>query len=269
VDASEHGALVRPFLVILGAVPQNLFVGRVAVGYDASSPAMDDPSLVEKTSEFLATTARGGRALEFGIGTGRVALPLSRRGIEVAGIDISQDMIDQLHRKPGADAITTIVGDFATTVVPGEFALVYIVYNSISNLLEQSEWVATFHNAARHLTPGGRFVLELWVPDLRRFPPGSAAVPFDISPHHVGFDTLDVATQRGVSHHYHFVDGRVDRFESPFRYAWPAELDLMAEIAGLALCERWANWDRSRFTSDSPMHVSVWEKGIDSAAAPN
>jgi SAM-dependent methyltransferase len=241
-------------------VPQNLFVGPIAEGYDASSRAMNDPALVEKTSEFLATEARGGRTLEFGIGTGRVALPLSRRGIEVAGIDISQDMIKQLHRKPGADAIQAIVGDFSTTAVPGEFALVYVVYNSISNLLEQSEWVATFHNAARHLTPGGRFVMELWVPDLRRFPPGSVAVPFDVSPNHIGFDPLDVATQRGVSHHYSFVDGRVERFESPFRYAWPAELDLMAEIAGMALRERWANWDRAPFTSDSSMHVSVWER---------
>jgi SAM-dependent methyltransferase len=198
--------------------------------------------------------------LEFGIGTGRVALPLSERGIDVYGIDISADMLDQLRAKPGASSITTTVGDFATTVVPGEFALVYVVYNSISNLLEQSEWVETFRNAARHLAPGGHFLMELWVPDLRRFPPGAAALPFDVSPNHLGFDTLDIATQCGVSHHYFFVDGQVGQFESPFRYAWPAELDLMAEIAGMQLLERWADWDRSPFTADSRKHISVWQR---------
>jgi SAM-dependent methyltransferase len=177
----------------------------------------------------------------------------------VFGIDISADMLAQLRRKPGADAIATTMGDFATTVVPGEFSLVYIVYNSLSNLLEQREQVEAFRNAARHLQPAGRLVVELWVPDLRRFPPGAVAVPFDVNPSHVGFDTLDIATQRGVSHHY-FTSGQVGRFDSPFRYAWPSELDLMAEIAGMRLYERWADWDRSPFTSDSPKHISVWER---------
>ena len=176
------------------------------------------------------------------------------------GIDISADMIEQLRRKPGAEAIGTTVGDFAETVVPGVFSTVYVVYNSICNLLEQSEWVQTFRNAARHLGPGGTFVVELWIPDLRRFPPGARAIPFAIDPDHLGFDTIDTASQRGVSHHFFSVDGSSWRFDSPFRYAWPAELDLMAEIAGMTLRERWAEWDRSPFTSDSSKHVSVWER---------
>jgi SAM-dependent methyltransferase len=243
-------------------MPQNLFVGAVAKGYDAASSDMYDAKLVDATVDVLAAAARGGRALEFGIGTGRVALPLSRRGVDVHGIDISPDMVEQLRQKPGSDAITATVGDFATSVADGEgeFSLVYVVYNSICNLLEQSEWVDTFCNAARHLRSGGSFLLELWVPDLRRFPPGAVALPFDVGPHHVGFDTLDVATQRGVSHHYLVGNGSVSSFEGPFRFAWPAELDLMAEIAGMTLRDRWAGWDRSPFTSDSRKHISVWER---------
>lgn len=241
-------------------VPQNIFVGRIAEGYDLASEAMYEPALLEATVDFLAAEARGGPALELGIGTGRVALPLSRRSIEVHGIDISADMLEQLRRKPGADAITTYVGDFAETVVPGTFPLVYVVYNSISNLLDQAEWVQCFRNAARHLAPGGRFVIELWVPDLRRFPPGAAALPFEVSSRHIGVDTLDLASQRGVSHHVFVNDDRVERFDSPFRYAWPAELDLMAQLAGLTLAARWADWDRSPFTSESAKHISVWQR---------
>ncbi len=177
------------------------------------------------------------------------------------GIDISADMIDQLRRKPGAHAIATTVGDFAETTVDGRFSLVYVVFNTIANLLEQREWVEAFRNAARHLQPAGRFVVELWVPDLRRLPPGATAVPFDITPHHLGFETLDIATQRSVSHHYFFRDdGRTERFEFTGRYAWPAELDLMAELAGMTLLERWADWDGSPFTSESPKHISVWQR---------
>jgi|SRR6266851_4328945 len=241
-------------------MPQNQFVGPIAEGYDLGSPEMYEPALLNATTDFLAAEARGGRALEFGIGTGRVALPLSKDGVEVHGIDISADMINQLRHKPGSEAIAAIVGDFAETVAPGVFSLVYVVYNSISNLLEQSEWVQTFSNAARHLGPGGRFVVELWIPDLRRFPPGATALPFDLSPTHLGFDTIDTAAQRGVSHHYFVVEGHVARFDSPYRYAWPAELDLMAQIAGLTLRDRWADWDRSPFTSESAKHISVWER---------
>jgi SAM-dependent methyltransferase len=242
------------------AVPQNIFTGPVAVAYDLASPEMNDPALLDTTAAFLATEADGGRALELGIGTGRIALPLSKRSVEVHGIDISADMIDQLRHKPGAEAIATTVGDFADTVVPGEFSLVYVVYNSITNLLEQDEWVACFVNAARHLGAGGRFVMELMVPDLRRFPPGATAIPFEVGPDHVGVDTIDVVAQRGVSHHFFAVGDRFERFESPFRYAWPAELDLMARIAGLTLVDRWADWDRSPFTAESTKHISVWER---------
>jgi SAM-dependent methyltransferase len=241
-------------------VPQNIFTGRVAEGYDLGSPEMYEPSLLRATVDFLAVQARGGPALEFGIGTGRVALPLSERGVQVSGIDISEDMIDQLRGKPGSNSVETAVGDFATTLFPGEFSLVYVVFNSISNLLEQAEQVRAFRNAARHLGPAGRFVVELDVPDLRRFPPGSVALPFDVSPNHLGFDTLDVATQQGVSHHFYFAAGQIGRFDTPFRYTWPAELDLMAEMAGMKLCERWADWDGSPFTGDSRKHVSVWER---------
>ena len=195
-----------------------------------------------------------------GSARGDVALSLSAQGVEVCGIDISAEMLDQLRRKPGSDAIATAVGDFAITSVPGEFSLVYVVFNSIGCLLEESEWVQAFRNASNHLRTGGRFVMELWVPDLRRFPPGAAALPFDVSPSHVGFDTLDVATQRGISHRYFSVDGQIGRFDTPFRYAWPAELDLMAQMAGMRLRERWADWDCSPFTSESSKHVSVWER---------
>jgi SAM-dependent methyltransferase len=242
-------------------MPQNRFIGPVAEAYDADSPEMFEPELLAATADFLAAQARGGRALEFGIGTGRVALPLRERGVPVHGIDLSADMIDQLRRKPGAQAITTTVGDFAVTTVDGTFSLVYVVYNSIANLLEQSEWVQAFRNAAHHLQPSGRFVVELWVPNLRRLPPGATAVPFDISPQHLGFETMDTATQRAVSHHYFFrADGRTERIEFTGRYAWPAELDLMAEIAGMTLVERWADWFRSPFTSESANHISVWER---------
>jgi SAM-dependent methyltransferase len=221
---------------------------------------MYDPRVLDPTVQFLADTAQGGAVLEFGIGTGRVALPLAQRGLKVAGIDISSDMLAQLQRKPGAESIVTLVGDFATTTMPGTFAVVYLVYNAISILLTQAEQVACFRNAARHLAPAGRVVIELWIPDLRRFPPGLPAVPFTVSPAHLSFDAMDVATQQGVSHHY-FMDGdHVTRFESPYRYVWPSELDLMAQMAGLTLDERWADWDRSPFTSESRKHISVWSR---------
>ena len=241
-------------------MPQNIFTGRVAEGYDRSSPDMYEPGVLEPTVSFLAEAARNGAALELGIGTGRVALPLSQRGVEVHGIDISHDMVTQLRAKPGSEVIGVTVGDFATTKVPGTFSLVYLVYNAISNLTTQAEQVECFRNAAGHLAPGGRLVIELWIPDLRRFPPGAAALPFEVTPTHLGFDEIDTATQQGVSHHY-MVDGdRVALFDSPYRYVWPAELDLMARIAGLSLRERWGDWDRSPFTSESSKHISVWEQ---------
>lgn len=241
-------------------MPHNIFTGSVAAGYDSGSRDMFAPLVLQPAVDFLAETAAGGAILEFGIGTGRVALPLAQRGLAVSGIDISADMIDQLHRKPGAESIVTLVGDFATTTMPGTFALVYLVYNTISNLTTQAEQVACFRNAARHLAPGGHLVIELWVPDLRRFPPGLPAMPFAISPSHLGFDEMDVATQQGVSHHYVLNGDHVTRFDTPYRYIWASELDLMAQLAGLTLDERWADWDRSPFTSESHKHISVWSR---------
>jgi len=241
-------------------VPQNIFTGFIAENYDDESSEMFEHRLVDATVDFLVNAARGGAALEFGVGTGRIALPLSRSGVMVHGIDISPDMLAQLRSKPGSDAIDVTVGDFATAKVAGAFSLVYLVYNTIGNLTSQEEQLACFRNAAAHLEPGGRFVIELGVPDLRRFPPGAPAQPFQVGATHLGFDTMDTATQQGVSHHY-LIDGdRMTRFECPFRYAWPAELDLMARLANLTLLERWGDWNRSPFTADSRKHISVWER---------
>lgn len=240
-------------------MPINNFTGWVAERYDDDTE-MSEPGLLDRTVRFLADAAGDGAALEFGIGTGRVALPLHQSGVSVHGIDISEDMVAQLRSKPGADTIDVTIGDFATTHVAGAFSLVYLVFNVISNLTTQDEQVECFRNAARHLSPGGRMVIELWLPDLQRFPPGALALPFEISPTHVGFDTIDVSTQQGASHHYLIRGDRVALFESPFRYVWPAELDLMARVAGLARRERWNDWDRSPFTNESRKHISVWER---------
>ncbi|NGN66569.1 class I SAM-dependent methyltransferase [Streptomyces sp. A7024] len=233
---------------------------QVAQAYDASSAEMYEPSVLEPTVDFLARRAEGGPALEFAVGTGRVALPLSARGIRVSGIEMSEPMANELRKKPGAEAVDVTMGDMATTRVPGEFALVYLVYNTISNLLTQDEQVACFRNAARHLRPGGRFVIECFVPELRRLPPGETARPFDITDHHLGFDTYDMLNQRLVSHHYWIADGKAEVFQSPHRYVWPAELDLMAQLAGLERRERWADWSEAPFTADSRSHVSVWQR---------
>jgi SAM-dependent methyltransferase len=241
-------------------VPHNIFVGQVAAGYDQASPDMYAPDVLDPTVEFLADACRGGAALEFAVGTGRVALPLIARGVEVHGIDLSADMVAQLRAKPGGADVPVTIGDFAVTSAGRTFSLVYLVYNTISNLTSQDEQVECFRNAARHLEPGGHFVIELAVPDLRRFPPDALAVPFVVTPTHLGFDELDPATQQGVSRHYFVYGDRVGRFDTPFRYVWPAELDLMARLAGLELRERWGDWDRSPFTNDSHKHVSVWQR---------
>lgn len=229
--------------------------------YDASSAEMFRPAVLEPAVAFLARLAEGGPALEFAIGTGRVAVPLAARGIPVTGIELSEPMVAQLRTKVDAATVPVVIGDMASTRVDGEFSLVYLVFNTISNLLTQPEQVACFRNAARHLLPGGRFVIELWVPPLRRFPPGQSAVPFDIGDRHLGFDTYDLATQRGTSHHYSTEpDGLIRHGTSNFRYLWPAECDLMAELAGLKLERRIADWAGAPFTSDSESHVSVWRK---------
>ena len=240
--------------------PANLFVGDIAAHYDADSAGVSDDVGVTATVDFLADLAGDGRALEFAIGTGRIGLPLRERGVPVAGIELSSDMVAQLKAKRGADDIDVTIGDMTSTRVEGSFRLVYLVYNTIGNLLSQDEQVACFQNAAAHLGPGGCFVIEVIVPPLRRLPPGQSSIVFTHTPQRVGYDEIDVAAQRGVSHHIWFREDGPQRFATPWRLVWPAELDLMARIAGLRLRERWADWDRSPFTGDSAKHVSVWEK---------
>jgi SAM-dependent methyltransferase len=238
----------------------NYFDGVVAARYDESSAEMFDPAVLVPTVDFLADLAGGRRALELAIGTGRVALPLSERGVRVSGIELSQAMVDQLRAKPGADRIEVAIGDMTTTRVDRDFGLVYLVFNTIKNLLTQDEQVACFQNAAAHLAPSGCFVVEVSVPILQRLPPGEVHRVFHHGEEHLGFDEYDVVTQRMFSHHYTFDGSTYRRNSVPFRYAWPAELDLMARIAGLSLRERWGGWDRRPFTSESTSHVSVWEK---------
>nr|WP_229924335.1 class I SAM-dependent methyltransferase [Streptomyces sulfonofaciens] len=224
---------------------------------------MFTPDVLDPALDFLAARAGGGRALEFAIGTGRVALPLSARGVPVAGIELSEPMARRLRGKPGGADLPVTIGDMATARVPGEFGLVYLVFNTITNLLSQDQQIACFRNAARHLGPGGRFVIENFVPDLRRLPPGETARPAHIGADHVGFDTYDVPNQRMVSHHYWITDGRADTFRSQHRFVWPSELDLMGRLAGLEPRERWADWRETPFTAESDSHVSVWQKPAD------
>jgi SAM-dependent methyltransferase len=242
-----------------GVTSSDLWDAETAEQYDEGSAFMFEPDVLDPAVDFLADLAGGGPALELAIGTGRVAIPLADRGIAVSGIELSQPMVDQLHRK--RPDLPVVVGDMATSVVPGAFSLVYLVWNSLGNLRTQPEQVACFRNAARHLRPGGHFVIELWVPPIRRFPPGQTAVPFHVGEHHVGFDTFDMATQQGTSHHYtRHDDGSVTYGASNFRYVWPAECDLMAQLAGLELERRVADWRGAPYTGDSESHVSVWRK---------
>ncbi|MFF3696909.1 class I SAM-dependent DNA methyltransferase [Streptomyces sp. NPDC002221] len=241
-----------------------LWSREAADRYDAGETEMSSAAVLGPTIAFLAEVAGDSRALEFAIGTGRVGVPLRESGVPVAGIELSEHMAAVLRRKIDEDTLPVAIGDMATTVVPGEFALVYLVYNTLSNLLTQEEQVECFRNAARHLRPGGRFVIELGVPPLRFLPPGQVAVPFDISERHLGFDTFDLVRQVLVSHHFtrDGDDGSYRRDRSQHRYAWPAELDLMARIAGLELERRVADWDGTPFTQDSGKHISVWRKPL-------
>jgi SAM-dependent methyltransferase len=241
-------------------VPQNSFDERIAKGYEARWPELFDPAVVDPAVDFLAGLAGTGPALELGIGTGRIAIPLSRRGVRVHGIDLSPHMVAELRAKPGTDDIAVTIGDFATVRADGRFALAYLVRNTITNLTTQREQVACFGNAAAHLDPGGCFVIEVYVPELRRLPPGETIHAFTVTPTHLGFEEYDVASQIAVSHHYWVVDGHLETYSTPHRYVWPSELDLMAQLAGLTLRERWSDWTRAPFTSDSRSHISVWEK---------
>ena len=241
-------------------MPTDYFGERVAERYDESTADLSDAAAVDPVVDFLVDLCSEGTALELGIGTGRIALPLAQRGIRVHGIDLSEAMVAKLRAKPGASNIGVTVGDFATTTVEKRFSVAYLVFNTIMNLTTQDEQVACFQNVAAHLQPGGRFVIEVMVPDLQRLPPGETVRPFTVSATRLGFDEYDVAAQGLISHHYWAVDGKLEGDSIPFRYVWPAELDLMARIAGMSLRERWSGWKREPFTSDSTTHVSVWEK---------
>ena len=245
---------------MLPPVPRNYFDERIAKSYEAKWPELFEPAVVDPAARFLADLVGTGAALELGIGTGRIAIPLSRRGVRVHGIDLSPDMVAELRTKPGTDDIGVTIGDFATTRVDGTFELAYLVRNTIMNLTTQDDQVACFANVAAQLEPGGWFVIEVVVPQLQRLPPGENIHAFTVTPTHLGFEEYDVATQIAFSHHYWVVDGQLETFSAPFRYVWPSELDLMARLAGMTLRERWSDWSREPFTSESRSHVSVWEK---------
>jgi SAM-dependent methyltransferase len=242
-------------------VSDGVFDAAVAERYDDDVAGMFAPEVLGPAVDFLASLAGKGRALEFAIGTGRVGLALRERGVDVAGIELSSAMVRQLRAKPGGADVEVAMGDMTSTRVEGEFSLVYLVFNTIGNLLTQDEQVRCFENAAAHLAPGGAFVIELEVPQVRRMPPGQRFVPFRVEGGYAGIDEYDLVTQRLDSRHYSINDdGTGGLFVTPQRFAWPSELDLMARIAGLELHERWANWNREPFTADSDSHVSVWVK---------
>ncbi|MEO3889244.1 class I SAM-dependent methyltransferase [Nonomuraea sp. B5E05] len=238
---------------------ERIWDAEAAQRYDTPGTGMFAPEVLEPTVGRLAELAGDGRALEFAIGTGRVAVPLVERGVPVTGIELSRPMIEQLRTKVDEATIPVVTGDMATASAPGPYSLVYLVFNTISNLLSQAEQVACFRNAARHLEPGGRFVIELWVPELRKLPPGQQATVFTAEPGYIGLDTYDVLRQLVVSHHFRFDESkRAQLFRSPHRYIWPAELDLMAQLAGFELESRHADWAGAEFTAESRSHVSVY-----------
>ena len=235
------------------------FGERVAARYDDDA-AIFEPAVVDPVVDLLVELAGSGRALELGIGTGRIALPLARRGVQVHGIELSNAMAARLHAKPGGQEIGVTIGDFATTTVDGTFSVAYLVFNTIMNLTTQAAQVACFRNVAAHLEPGGCFVIEVGIPALRQLPAGETIHAFHVGETSWGLDEYDVARQGLTSHHFRIVDGKLERLSIPFRYTWPAELDLMAELGGMRLRDRWSGWKREPFTSDSVKHVSVWEK---------
>jgi SAM-dependent methyltransferase len=246
-----------------GVRQEEIWDVEAAQGYDTPGEGMFAPEVLGPTVDRLAELAAGGRALEFAVGTGRVAVPLAQRGVAVAGIELSRPMVDRLRTKADEETVPVVLGNMITARVPGEYSLVYLVYNTISNLLTQEEQVECFRNAVRHLVPGGRFVVELWVPQLRTLPPGQPATVFRAEPGYVGLDTYDVLRQHVVSHHVRFDPdaggvAQARLFRSPHRYVWPAELDLMARLAGLVLESRHADWTGAPFTAESASHVSVY-----------
>jgi hypothetical protein len=234
------------------------FDAPVAARYDETSASMFSAEAIDPVVDVLAELAGDGRALEFAIGTGRIALPLAARGVEVHGLELSAAMVEQLRAKPGGDQIPLTIGDMSTAQADGSFRVAYLVFNTIGNLTTQDAQIACFANAAAHLEPGGTFVIEVGVPELQRLPFGETVRPFANTPTHLGFDEYDVADQGLISHHFELVDGGWERNSLPFRYVWPAELDLMARLADMTLQSRWNDWDRSPFTNESTKHVSVW-----------
>jgi SAM-dependent methyltransferase len=243
-------------------MPTDYFGPDVAPDYDDAVSEMFDPEALGPAVDVLAELAGGGRALEFAIGTGRIALPLAARGVEVVGIEFSEAMVEQLRVKPGGQALDVTIGDMASTRVEGPFQLVYLVFNTIGNLTSQAEQVACFANAAAHLDTGGSFVVEVGVPELRRLPPGERHVVFHAGDDGWGIDEYDIASQRLISHHLRRDGAGVRHRAIPFRYVWPAELDLMAQMAGMTLAARWADWHRRPFDHDSTGHVSAWRKTL-------
>jgi SAM-dependent methyltransferase len=235
------------------------FDERVAARYDDSAADMFDPAVVDPVVDMLVDLADGGRVLELGIGTGRIALPLSQRGVSVHGIELSKAMVERLRSKPGSGDIEVTIGDFATTRVDGAFTVAYLVFNTIMNLTTQDAQVNCFRNVAAHLAPGGCFVIESGIPDLQRLPPGDTIRAFHVSESSWGFDEYEVAMQGLTSHHFEWVDGTLEWHSIPFRYVWPSELDLMARLAGMRLRDRWSGWKREPFSDVSRKHVSVWE----------
>lgn len=245
-------------LDVMGSITWGAELAEV---YDASYAAGFEPSLLDPMVDALTELARRGRALEFAVGTGRVAIPLCARGVSVHGIELSPHMVERLRAKPEAEGVPVTIGDMIDTRMVGNFSLVYLVANTIMNVTTQDDQLAVFANAAAHLEPGGSFVVEVIVPQLRRVPPGEVARVFALEPDHVGIETFDdLVGQVAWSHHWMTIDGRQVRHSAPYRYVWPSELDLMAKLTGLSLRARWSGWDRQPFTSDSPSQVAVFEK---------
>ncbi|SED94861.1 class I SAM-dependent DNA methyltransferase [Ruania alba] len=243
--------------------PASIWDDRAAADYDTPGEGMFSAEVLDPTVDRLVELAEGGEVLELAVGTGRVAIPLADRGIAVTGIELSEAMVARLREKAGPDQLPVLLGDMTTTRAPGEFSLVYLVFNTISNLLTQAEQVECFRNAARHLRPGGRFLIELGLPELRSLTPGKRATVGHVEDGYVLFDTYDVLRQHVVSHHVRFAADPADGheaalFRSAHRYIWPAELDLMAQLAGLELESRHADFAGTAFTGESPSHVSVY-----------
>lgn len=240
--------------------PDGYFGERIAATYDDPSDSVNQPAAIGPAVSLLAELAGSGRALELAIGTGRIGLPLSQRGVPVHGIELSQAMAARLRAKPGGDAIAVTIGDMTTTRVDGAFTLAYLVFNTINNLTTQESQVACFRNVAEHLAPGGCLLIETGVPPLRHLPPGQDILGYRASPSGIVSYRYDHATQQYSGHYVRFTDGTGDYWTMPFRYVWPSELDLMAQLGGLRLRSRWGGWNREPFTTDSRSHVSVWEK---------